>query len=90
MCETSVCLGQLSEITQNPRVELNVSRISALLEDAVVARMTPEQIRPAVISWVKSLEAATTDAPDRVVNVDDEELDRFANLGWEILLGKLP
>jgi len=52
--------------------------------------MTPEQIRPAVISWVKSLEAATTDAPDRVVNVDDEELDRFANLGWEILLGKLP
>ena len=69
---------------------MTVSRISALLEDAVVARMTPEQIRPAIISGVKSLEAAPTDAPDRIVDVDDEELDRFTNLGWEILLGKLP
>ncbi len=52
--------------------------------------MTPEQIRPAIISGVKSLEAAPTDSSDRILDVDDEELDRFTNLGWEILLGKLP
>jgi hypothetical protein len=47
--------------------------------------MTPEQIRPTVISWVKSLEATLTDAPDWVVDVDDGELDRFTKLGWRLV-----
>ena len=47
--------------------------------------MTPEQIRPAVISWVKSPEATPTDAPDWVVDVDDGELDRFTKLGWRFV-----
>lgn len=53
--------------------------------EAVVARMTPEQIRPAVISWVKSLEAAPANSPDQVVDVDSGELDRFLKLGWRFV-----
>jgi len=35
--------------------------------------------------WVKSLEATPTDAPDRVVDVDDGELDNFTKLGWRFV-----
>jgi uncharacterized protein YciI len=38
-----------------PPVRLHIDPI--ITRDTVVARMTPEQIRPAVIPWVKSLEA---------------------------------
>jgi hypothetical protein len=57
----------------------------SIVGDAVVARMTHEQIRPAVISWVKSPEATPIDAPDWVVDVDDGELDRFTKLGWRFV-----
>ena len=57
----------------------------SIVGDAVVARMTHEQIRPAVISWVKSPEATPTDAPDWEVDVDDGELDRFTKLGWRFV-----
>ena len=35
--------------------------------------------------WVKSREATPTDAPDRVVDVDDGELDNFTKLGWRFV-----
>ena len=35
--------------------------------------------------WVKSLEATPTDAPDRVVDADDGELDNFTKLGWRFV-----
>ena len=46
-----------------PPVQLHTFPI--IRADEVVARMTPEEIRPAVISWVKSLEAAPANAPRR-------------------------
>ncbi|OLD04627.1 MAG: hypothetical protein AUJ07_03755 [Crenarchaeota archaeon 13_1_40CM_3_53_5] len=49
--------------------------------ESVAARMTPEQIRPAVISWVESLEPrAPSNAPDQVVDVDNGELDSYLKL----------
>src|SRR2546428_7249158 len=48
--------------------------------------MTPEQIRPAVISWVKSLEPrAPSNAPDQVVDVDNGELDSYLKPGWRFV-----
>ena len=47
----------------------------------------PEQIQPAVISWLKSLEEpASSNAPDVVVQLDNGELDRYLKLGWRFCL----
>ena len=53
--------------------------------EAVAARMTPEQVRPAVISWVKSLEPSTANAPDQPVDVDNGEMDAYLKLGWRFV-----
>jgi hypothetical protein len=47
--------------------------------------MTPEQIRPAVISWVKFLEPAAANAPDQPVDVDNGEVDAYLKLGWRFV-----
>jgi len=53
--------------------------------EAVAARMSPEQVRPAVISWVKSLEKAPTSGPDQPVEVDNGEMDAYLKLGWRFV-----
>jgi len=40
---------------------------------------------PPLLAEQPPLEATPTDAPDRVVDVDDEELDRFTKLGWRFV-----
>src|SRR2546426_9973815 len=53
--------------------------------EAVAARMTPEQVRPAVISWVKSLETTAANGPDQPVDVDNGEMDAYLKLGWRFV-----
>ena len=51
-----------------------------------MARMAPEQIRLAVISWVKPLEPrAPSNTPDPVVDEDNGEMDAYLKLGWRFV-----
>jgi hypothetical protein len=43
--------------------------------------MTPEQMRPAIISWIKSLETAPGNGPDQPVDADNGEMDAYLKLG---------
>jgi site-specific recombinase XerD len=60
--------------------------VKILEPEKVAAHMTPEQIRPAVMAWVKSLEApGPANSPDQVVDVDSGELDTYLKLGWRFV-----
>jgi hypothetical protein len=74
-----------AETNRPPMSTIEPLMFRAKPED-VAAHMTSDQIRPAVIAWVKSLEApAPANSPDQVVDVDSGELDTYLKLGWRFV-----
>jgi site-specific recombinase XerD len=64
----ALATGNYPHVDPGPRappVKIHIGPV--ITRDMIVARMTPEQIRPAIISWVKSLETAPANGPDQPV-----------------------